>query len=251
MPLPSGGTWCRTECPPAGRTSPCRQWWGSPAPTPQHRLGKGDGRVAQDGGALPAEELVGPDGDGHQQVPLPGRRSGRRLPWPRTEMVCPSCRCRRGCLTWMVFRLRTRAGAPAVRAGLMDDLALAAAPGAGGGGGEDAHGGLPAAPEPGPVPWQSGQVSGEVPEGRSRCPGRRRRARSGPTLTSFSQPKAASSKLMVRDRRMLSPRWGALGLVRRPPPKPPPKKLPKMSPRSPKSKPPSNPPLKPPPAPAP
>ena len=52
--------------------------------------------------------------------------------------------------------------------------------------------------------------------------------------------------LKYGDMRMLSPRWGALGLVRRPPPKPPPKKLPKMSPRSPKSKLPSNPPPKPP-----
>ena len=57
-------------------------------------------------------------------------------------------------------------------------------------------------------------------------------------LTSFSQPKAASSKLMFTLVRRLSPRWGALGFARAPP-KPPPKKLPKISPRSPKSNPPA------------
>src|SRR5699024_4555498 len=34
----------------------------------QHRLGEGDGRLAQHVVALPAEELVGPHGDGDQQV---------------------------------------------------------------------------------------------------------------------------------------------------------------------------------------
>ena len=69
------------------------------------------------------------------------------------------------------------------------------------------------------------------------------------TVTSFSQPKAASSKDTVTPTRMLSPRWGPLRLERAAPPKPPPKKEPKMSPRSPKSK--SVNPPKPPPPPAP
>ena len=96
-----------------------------------------------------------------------------------------------------------------------------------------------------PVPWQSGQTSGVVP-GAQPLPWQVSQFSYRSTVTAFSQPKAASSKLMARDMRMLSPRWGALGLVRRAPPKPP-KKLPKMSPRSPKSKLPSNP--APPPAP--
>ena len=96
-----------------------------------------------------------------------------------------------------------------------------------------------------PVPWQSGHTSGDVP-GAQPLPWQVSQVSYRSTVTAFSQPKAASSKLMAMDMRLLSPRWGALGLVRRPPPKPPPKKLPKMSPRSPKSKLPSNPPPKPP-----
>ena len=92
-----------------------------------------------------------------------------------------------------------------------------------------------------PVPRQSGQISGVVPSAHP-LPWQLAQVSIRSTVTAFSQPKAASSKLRIRDMRMLSPRWGALGLVRRPPPKPPPKKLPKISPRSPKSKPPSKPP---------
>ena len=88
-----------------------------------------------------------------------------------------------------------------------------------------------------PLPWHSGQVSGELP-GSQPLPLQVSQATYRSTVTAFSQPKAASSKVMARDWRILSPRWGALGLERRcAPPKPPPKKLPKMSPRSPKSKP--------------
>ena len=96
------------------------------------------------------------------------------------------------------------------------------------------------APEPPQLEQVSGLVPGAAPEPlqSGHCSTRSR-------VTSFSQPKAASSKAMVSPVRRLSPRWGP---VRdRAPPKPPPKKLPKMSPRSPKSKPPSNPPPKPPP----
>ena len=95
-----------------------------------------------------------------------------------------------------------------------------------------------------PVPPQLEQVSGLVPGAApeplqvSHCSTRSR-------LISFSQPKAASSKVMVSPMRRLSPRWGPVR-VRDPPPKPPPKKLPKMSPRSPKSKPVSKPPPPPP-----
>jgi len=67
-----------------------------------------------------------------------------------------------------------------------------------------------------PVPRQSGQVSAVVPGSQPepwQAPHSSLRFR----LISFSQPKAASSKLMARDRRILSPRWGALGFVRRPP----------------------------------
>ena len=91
-------------------------------------------------------------------------------------------------------------------------------------------------PEP-PQPVQvSGLVPGAAPEPLqvSHCSTRSRD-------TSFSHPKAASSKEMVSPMRRLSPRCGPVR-DRVPPPKPPPKKLPKMSPRSPKSKPPSNPP---------
>ena len=72
------------------------------------------------------------------------------------------------------------------------------------------------------MPLQSGQFSTRV------------------MFSSFWQPKAASSKEIVRRTRRLSPRWGPLREAPRvcpeKPPKPKPLKMsPKMSPRSPKS----------------
>ena len=94
-----------------------------------------------------------------------------------------------------------------------------------------------------PVPLQSGQTSGVVP-GAQPVPLQSAHFSTRPTVTSFLQPKAASSKEMFTLARRFSPRRGALGFVRvppKPPPKPPPKKLEKMSPRSPKSPKPSKP----------
>ena len=96
----------------------------------------------------------------------------------------------------MVLAPAHRAAAAAVRAGLVDDLALAAAPAAGRGGGEHAHGRLP------PHLHLTGAVAVRADlrawcRPRSRCRGRWRRSRSRSTVTSFSQPKAASSKLMA------------------------------------------------------
>ena len=91
-----------------------------------------------------------------------------------------------------------------------------------------------------PLPLQSGQTSGVVP-GAQPVPLQSAHFSTRPTVTSFLQPKAASSKDMFTLARRLSPRRGALGLLRAEP-KPPPKKLEKMSPRSPKSPKPSNPP---------
>ena len=83
-----------------------------------------------------------------------------------------------------------------------------------------------------PVPRQSGQTSAVVPFSQP-VPRQVSHCSTRSMLISFSQPKAASSKLMVTLVRRLSPRCGALGFARVPP-KPPP-----MSPRSPKSKPPA------------
>ena len=90
-----------------------------------------------------------------------------------------------------------------------------------------------------PVPRQSGQISGVVP-GAQPLPLQAEHCSLRSRVTSFSQPKAASVKLMATLARMLAPRWGPLCRAA-PPPKPPPKKLPKISPRSPKSKPPAPP----------
>ena len=85
-----------------------------------------------------------------------------------------------------------------------------------------------------PLPLQSGQTSGVVP-GAQPLPLQSLQVSTRPTATSFLQPKAASSKLMFTVARMLSPRRGALGLLRVPPKPPkPPKMSPKISPRSPK-----------------
>ena len=91
-----------------------------------------------------------------------------------------------------------------------------------------------------PVPWHCVQTSGVVP-GAQPLPLQVGHCSERSIVMDFSQPKAASVKSTDRLARMLSPRCGALGLRRPPPPKPPPKKLPKMSPRSPKSKPPAPP----------
>ena len=82
-----------------------------------------------------------------------------------------------------------------------------------------------------PLPLQSGQTSGVVP-GAQPLPLQTSHGSTRAIVTSFLQPKAASSKLMLTVARMFSPRRGALGFDRVPPPKP--KMSPKMSPKSPK-----------------
>ena len=64
-----------------------------------------------------------------------------------------------------------------------------------------------------PVPWQSGQISGVVP-GAQPFPLQVGHCSLRSKVTDFSQPKAASVKLTETLARMLSPRWGALGLRR-------------------------------------
>ena len=91
-----------------------------------------------------------------------------------------------------------------------------------------------------PVPLQSGQISGVVP-GAQPVPLQSVQVSTFATVTSFLQPKAASSKLMFTVARTLSPRRGALGLERVEPPKPPKISL-KMSPKPPKPPKPSKPP---------
>ena len=90
-----------------------------------------------------------------------------------------------------------------------------------------------------PVPLQSGQTSGVVP-GAQPLPLQSGHCSTRPTVTSFLQPKAASSKLTLSWTRMLSPLRGAFGLRLAPPPKP--NMSPNISPRSPKSLNPPNPP---------
>lgn len=93
-----------------------------------------------------------------------------------------------------------------------------------------------------PLPPQLEQVSGLVP-GAAPLPWQVSHCSTRSRVTSFSQPKAASSKVMLSPMRRLSPRWGPLRVLLPLPPNPlPPKKLPKISPRSPKSKLPSKPP---------
>ena len=87
-----------------------------------------------------------------------------------------------------------------------------------------------------PRPPHSGQTSAVVP-GSQPLPLQVSQGSTRSMMTPFSQPKQASSNVMLTLVRRLSPRCGALGFERVAlPPKPPPKKLPKMSPRSPKSK---------------
>ena len=62
-----------------------------------------------------------------------------------------------------------------------------------------------------PLPPQSGQTSGVVP-GAQPVPLQSLQGSMRGIFSSFSQPKAASSKLMFSWVRMLSPRRGALGL---------------------------------------
>ena len=97
-----------------------------------------------------------------------------------------------------------------------------------------------------PVPWQSGQVSAVVP-GAQPVPLQSGHSSTRPTVMSFLQPKAASSKLSVTPTRTLSPRMGPFRRAPEPDPKP------KMSPRSPNISPkppkPPNPPKSPKPAP--
>ena len=82
-----------------------------------------------------------------------------------------------------------------------------------------------------PLPWQSGQISAVVP-GAQPLPLHTSHCSVRETVTSFSQPKAASSKEMVTPARTVSPFWGALRRLEVLPPKPPPKKEPNRSPRS-------------------
>src|SRR5699024_1647550 len=91
--------------------------------------------------ALPPEQLMGPDGDGDQQV---ARRAavlaGVALAPDGDGLAVVDAGGDAG-LDGLF--LPHHAAAPAVLAGLVDDAALAAALGAGGGGGEHAHGRLP------------------------------------------------------------------------------------------------------------
>ena len=94
-----------------------------------------------------------------------------------------------------------------------------------------------------PLPWQSGQISAVVP-GAQPVPWHSSQGSVRVRFSSFSQPKAASSKEMVTEARRVSPFMGPVRWrLEPPPPKPPPKKEPKMSPRSmsPISKPPKPP----------
>ena len=63
-----------------------------------------------------------------------------------------------------------------------------------------------------PVPLQSGQTSGVVP-GAQPVPLQSGHCSTRPTLISFSQPNAASSKVMFRRTRRFSPRRGPLRCV--------------------------------------
>ena len=83
-----------------------------------------------------------------------------------------------------------------------------------------------------PLPRQSGQVSAVVP-GAQPVPLQSGQVSMRGAVTSFSQPKAASSKLMFSEARTSSPRRGALGLRVW---APPPKMLEKMSPKPPPPK---------------
>ena len=58
-----------------------------------------------------------------------------------------------------------------------------------------------------PLPWQSGQVSAVVPAAQP-LPWQSGHSSTRPTLISFLQPKAASSKVSVTPTRTLSPRCG-------------------------------------------
>src|SRR5699024_9800500 len=100
-----------------------------------------DGRLAQDGGALPPEQLVGPDGDGDQQVPRRAAVLAGVALAPDGDGL-PVVDARRDAGLDGLF-LPALAAAPAGVAGLVDDAALGAALSAGGRGGEDAHGRLP------------------------------------------------------------------------------------------------------------
>ena len=97
-----------------------------------------------------------------------------------------------------------------------------------------------------PLPWQSGHTSAVVP-GAQPVPWQSSQVSVRLRTISFSQPKAASSKVMVTAARRVSPFMGPVRWRLEPPPNPPPKKEPKMSPRSmsPMSKP-NPPPLNPP-----
>ena len=64
-----------------------------------------------------------------------------------------------------------------------------------------------------PLPWQVGHTSGVVPAAQP-LPLQVGHCSLRSTESSFSQPKAASVKVTVTAARMLSPRWGALGLRR-------------------------------------
>ena len=208
----------------------------------QGRLGEGDG-LPHTAPMVPSrlEQGVGPDGDADEQVAggaavlagvaLAPEGDGLAVVDAGGDgdldrpAACGRCRCRRQSLQgwWMILPVPPQREQGAVVAKthmarlppLDADHAGAAAVGA------DLRGG-------------AGRAAGAVAGRRS--------SRCGSASISFSQPKAASSKVMVRLARRLSPRWGALGLACWPPPKPPPKKPPKKEPnRSPRSKSPRSP----------
>ena len=72
-----------------------------------------------------------------------------------------------------------------------------------------------------PEPWQSGQISAVVP-GAQPLPWQTSHSSLRVRESSFSQPKAASSKRMVTEARRVSPFIGPLRREELPPPKPPP-----------------------------
>src|SRR5699024_3999643 len=98
------------------------------------------GGLAEHRRALPAEQLVGPDGDGDEEVAVLSAVAAGVALAPDGDGLAVVDAGGDGDLDGLAPA--DLAGAPAVLAGLVDDLALAAAAGAGGGGGEDAHGGL-------------------------------------------------------------------------------------------------------------
>ena len=107
----------------------------------QHRLGVGDGGLAEYGGTLPAEDLVGLHHHGDQQVAAGAAvLTGVALSPQGDGLAVVDTG---GDVDLDGPALADAALAVTVGAGLVDDPAGAAALGAGGGGGEHAHGRLP------------------------------------------------------------------------------------------------------------